>query len=243
MNMHEVDGAEMFGIIIRKLTENWEKLCDEYLEEGEARPIFKVLPATQYIMWSRMNVIDNCRSISDKAVLIDDTILNGALETVCRQVDDMTLNGYPILDDVVIRPIDDDNYAAEYNKMYTILGEHLATMMVDVRIPELLLEYLYLYQKICIGRYMYEIRNMITKDAVTAIDIVHKLTFSTFCSGSTINVDKNDPLSRFEVVPYDREAINYVGVDIDQIRSVFKSYNEAIEKSRTFYVTDEVYNS
>jgi hypothetical protein len=243
MNMHKIDGAEMLGILIRKLTENWETLCDEYLEEGEARPIFKVLPATQYIMWSRMNVIDNCKSISDKAVLIDDTILNGALETVCRQVDDMTLNGYPILDDVVIRCIDDDNYAAEYNKMYTILGEHLATMMVDVRVPELLLDYLYLYQKICIGRYLYEIRNVLTKDAVTAIDIVHKLALATLYSGDNMKIDKSDPLSRFNVVTYDRKAIEYVGVDIDQIRSVFKSYNETIEKSRTFYVTDEIYNS
>lgn len=241
-NLHKVDGAEMFGIIIRKLTENWEKLCDEFLEDGEAHPDFKILPATQYIMWSRMNVIDNCKSISDKAVLIDDTILNGALETVCRQVDDMTLNGYPILDDVVITCIDDDKYAAEYNKMYTILGEHLATMMVDVRVPELLLDYLYLYQKICIGRYMYEIRNMITKDAVTAIDIVHKLAFSTLYSDN-MKVDKNDPLSRFEVVAYDREAIKYVGVNLEDIRTMFDKYNEAIEKSRTFYVTDEIYNS
>ena len=240
--MQTVDGAEMLGILIRKLAENWEKICDEYLDEGEPRPSFKVLPTTNYIMWSRMNVIDNCKLLGDKTILVDDMILNGALEAVCRQVDDLTLHGYPILDDVVITCSDDDTYAAEYGKMYTILAENLATMMVDVRVPELLLDYLYLYQKICIGRYLYEIRNILTKDTITAADIINKLAVATLCSGGE-KVDKNDPLSMYEVMSYHREAIKYVGVDLEHIRSMFNVYNQAIERSRTFYVPDEIYNS
>jgi hypothetical protein len=240
MNMHKVDGAEMLGILIRKLTENWEKLCDEYLEEGEARPIFKVLPTTQYIVWSTENVINNCKLIRGD----DETINSGGLSFACNQVDNLTLNGYPILEDIVIKCADDDSHAAEYNKLYTILGENLATMMVDIRIPELLLDYLYLYHKICIGRYLYEIRNIITDDALMGVDMINKLnSFAMSTLGECAKIDKNDPLTRYEVVTYEREAIKYVGVDLNHIRSTFNAYNKAIERSRTFYVPDEIYNS
>ena len=100
-NVHKVDGAEMFGIIIRKLTENWEKLCDEYLEEGEARPIFKVLTTTQYIIWSKTNVINNVTLINGDCV--DEKLIDEALYLACNQVDDLALKGYPILDDIVIK--------------------------------------------------------------------------------------------------------------------------------------------
>lgn len=214
------------------------------MDEGEPRPSFKVLPTTNYIMWSRMNVIDNCKLLGNKTILVDDMILNGALEVVCRQVDDLTLHGYPILDDVVITCSDDNTYAAEYGKMYTILAENLATMMVDVRVTELLLDYLYLCQKICIGRYLYEIRDVITDDVLTGVDMFGKLNnFSIYTQRESMKVSKSDPLTRFEVVTYDREAIKYVGVNLDHIRSMFKMYNDAIERSRIFYVPDEIYNS
>jgi len=238
-NMHKVDGAEMLGILIRKLTENWEKLCDEYLEEGEARPSFKVLPTTEYIKWSTTNIAANVKLIScnDSEMPID-----AALGLACNQVDDLILRGHAILEDIVINTI--DGGAAEYNKMYTILGENLATMMVDIRIPELLLDYLYLYQKICIGRYLYEIRNIIGDDNATGADMLGKLNnFVMSTLGECAKVNKLDPLSRYEVVTYEREAIKYVGVDLDHIRSTFNAYNKAIERSRTFYVPDEIYNS
>ncbi len=191
-----------------------------------------------------MNVIDNCKLLGNKTILVDDMILNGALEVVCRQVDDLTLHGYPILDDVVITCSDDNTYAAEYGKMYTILAENLATMMVDVRVTELLLDYLYLCQKICIGRYLYEIRDVITDDVLTGVDMFGKLNnFSIYTQRESMKVSKSDPLTRFEVVTYDREAIKYVGVNLDHIRSMFKMYNDAIERSRIFYVPDEIYNS
>jgi hypothetical protein len=241
-NLHKVDGAEMFGIIIRKLTENWEKLCDEYLEEGEYRPDFKVLTTTQYIIWSKTNVINNVTLINGDCV--DEKLIDEALYLACNQVDDLTLKGYPILDDIVIKCNNDDNDVAEYGKMYTIIAENLATMMVDIHNPELLLDYLYLCQKICIGRYLYEIRDIITDNAMTGAEMLGELNNFAICSQrESMKIDKSDPLGRFDVVTYDRKAIEYVGVDIDQIRSVFKSYNETIEKSRTFYVTDEIYNS
>lgn len=232
MNMHKVDGAEMLGILIRKLVENWEKLCDEYLEEGEARPSFKVLPTTQYIIWARENITNTGKLFGGD----NKTLIDGALGLVCEAIDNLALKGYPILDDIVIK-------CAEYNKVYTILGETLATMMVDIRIPELLLDYLYLYQKICIGRYLYEIRNVITDDVVTGADILCKLnSFAISTLGENAKVNKLDPLSKFEVVTYEREAIKYVGVDLDHIRSTFNMYNQAIVRSRTFYVPDEIYN-
>ena len=238
MNMHKVDGAEMLGIIIRKLIENWEKLCDEYLDEDEHRPDFKILPTTSYIMWSRENVINHGTLIGGGKNFID-----GSLELVCRQVDDLTLKGYPILDDIVIKYNDNDD-VDEYHKAYTILGESLATMMVDIRVPELLLDYLYLCQKICIGRYMYEIRNIITDDNMTGADMLNKMgRFAIISLGESMLIDKNDPLSRYKVVTYDREAIKYVGVDLEDIRTMFNTYNESIIRSRTFYVTDEIYNS
>jgi len=239
--MHKVDGAELLGILIRKLTENWEKLCDEYLDEGEDRPSFGVLPTTNYIKWSKENIISSVKLIS-----VEDEIsvegVNGALNVVCNQIDGMILNGYPILDDLVVGYDDDD--VAVYHKSYTILAENLATMMVDVRVPELLLDYLYLYQKICIGRYLYEIRNVITDDVVTGADILGKLnSFAISTLGENAKVNKLDPLSKFEVVTYEREAIKYVGIDLDHIRYVFKTYNQTIERSRTFYVPDDIYNS
>lgn len=238
MNMHKVDGAEMLGILIRKLTENWEKLCDEYLEEGEPHPIFKVLPTTEYIKWSTINIVANVKLIGGDD---NETPIDAALGFACNQVDNLILKGYPILEDIVIKYNDD---AAEYNKMHTILGENLATMMVDIRIPELLLDYLYLYQKICIGRYLYEIRNIITDNALTGGDILGKLnSFAMSTLGECKKIDKNDPLTRYEVVAYEREAIKYVGVDLDHIRSTFNMYNQAITRSRTSYVPDEIYNS
>ena len=242
MNMHKVDGAEMLGILIRKLAENWEKLCDEYLDEDDTRPDFKVLTTTQYIIWSKANVINTVKLINGDYE--DEKLIDDALDLACRQVDDLTLKGYPILDDIVIKYNDNDNDVAEYGKMYTILAENLATMMVDIRIPELLLDYLYLCQKICIGRYLYEIRDIITDDAVTGAEMLGKLNNFAICSQrESIKIDRNDPLSRFDVVTYDRKAIEYIGVGIDHIRLVFNAYNQAIEKSRTFYVTDEIYNS
>lgn len=240
--MHKVDGAEMLGILIRKLTENWNKLCDEYLDEDEARPSFRVLPTTNYIKWSKENIISNVKPISGEDEISVDGV-NGALDVACSQIDDMVLSGHPILDDLVIECNDDDN-TAEYHKAYTILAENLATMMVDVRVPELLLDYLYLCQKISIGRYLYEIRNVITDDDMTANDILKKLSFFGIQAlGELRKVDKNDRLSRFDIVTYDRKAIEYVGIGIDHIRYVFKSYNQSIARSRTFYVPDDIYNS
>lgn len=237
MNMHKVDGAEMLGIFIRKLTENWEKLCDEYLEEGEDIPGFGVLPTTNYIVWSRVNIISNGKLLG----VDDELLINGALGSVCSQVDDLALKGYHILDDMRIKC---NNDKAEYHKAYTILAETLATMMIDIRIPELLLDYLYLCQKICIGRYLYEIRNVITDDIKTCAEIFGKLSmFADYTQKESLKVDKSDPLSRFEIVTYDRKVIEYVGVDLDYIRSTFNAYNKAIERSRTFYVPDEIYNS
>jgi len=238
--MKTVDGAEMLGILIRKLVENWEKLCDEYLDEGEHRPSFKVLITTQYIMWSKENVINNVKLINGDCV--NEKLNDDALGLACSQVDDLALKGYPILDDIVIKC--NDYNTAEYGKMYVILGETLATMMVDVRVPELLLDYLYLCQKICIGRYLYEIRDIITDDVVTGADILGKLNNFAICAQrESMKIDKSDPVSRFDIVTYDRKAIEYVGVGIDHIRNVFTSYNKSIEKSRTFYVPDEIYNS
>lgn len=241
--MHKVDGAEMLGILIRKLTENWNKLCDEYLDDDEVRPSFGVLPTTNYIKWSKENIISNVKQISDEYEISADGV-NGALDVACSQIDDMVLSGHPILDDLVIERDDDDGDTAKYHKAYTILAENLATMMVDVRVPELLLDYLYLCQKISIGRYLYEIRNVITDDDTTANDILKKLSFFGVQSLNEFRrVDKNDRLNRFDIVTYDHKAIEYVGVGIDHIRYVFKSYNQSIEKSRTFYVPDEIYNS
>jgi hypothetical protein len=239
--MHKVDGAEFLGILIRKLTENWEKLCDEYLDEDEARPYFRVSTTTIYIKWSRANILSNITLISDENDMPVGAV-DGALNAACDQIDDMVLNGYPIIDDVIIKRNDDNT--AEYGKMYTILAENLATMMTDVRVPELLLDYLYLCQKICIGRYLYEIRDIITDDVVTGADILNKMTL--FCAqskGELLRINRNDPLSRFDIVTYDRKAIKYVGVGSNHIRYVFKTYNQIIERSRTFYVPDDIYNS
>ena len=238
--MHKVDGAEMLGILIRKLTENWERLCDEHLDEDEARPSFGVLPTTNYIKWSKENIISNIKLISGEDEISVDGV-NGALNAIFDQIDNTVLNGHPIIDDIVIKRDDDTD---EYNKAYTILAENLATMMVDVRVPELLLDYLYLCQKISIGRYLYEIRDVITDDAVTGADMLNKLMlFGVQSKGEFLKVDRSDPLSRFDIVTYDRKAIKYVGVGSDHIRYVFNTYNQTIARSRTFYVPDEIYNS
>ena len=98
--MHKVDGAEMLGILIRKLGENWEKLCDEYLDEDELRPTFKVLPTSRYIMWVTTNFADNIKSITgDKNEMPTGSAINAA----CGQIDDTVLGGYPIIDDVIIK--------------------------------------------------------------------------------------------------------------------------------------------
>ena len=59
--MKKIDGAELLGVLIRKLTQNWEGLCSTYITDNVI-PAFTILPMHQYIL----TVVDNPSEVYDK---------------------------------------------------------------------------------------------------------------------------------------------------------------------------------
>ena len=236
--MKKIDGAELLGVLIRKLTQNWEGLCSTYITD-DVIPAFTILPMHQYVLTVVEKHLTNDYSSADTC--------HAALQLTATKLDsDILLNRIVHEDVMPGYDPDGDDTDFIYNEFLCITAEQLTQLMVDIKDTNLLFEYLSMQQKLAMGRFLY-FRN-IYNDCESESDyydlrVREAMKLNTqFC----MLHGRYNPIEErrhfYTDIDENKGMLEAVGITVDELLDLEQRVDKVIADTRQFTITEELYN-
>lgn len=235
--MKKIDGAELLGVLIRKLTQNWEGLCSTYITDNVI-PAFTILPMHQYILTVVEKHLTNDHSSADTC--------HAALQLTNAKLESDILLNRIVHEDVMPCHDPDDDTDFIYNEFLCITAEQLAQLMVDIKDTNLLFEYLFMKQKLAMGRFLY-FRN-IYKDCESEqeyydLRVREAMKLNTqFCMLHGRYNSTEERRHFYTDLDESRGMLEAVDVTVDELLDLEQRVDKVIADTRQFTITEELYN-